>query len=98
MLSIDAKPKAKAASSPERVKSSSTPSTPLRTEGPVERPIRLLLLKRIPEKGRVNMTLTRPARLQLTRRVSSAFGSIEGTAHEGNPVSMAIFSAQMRSL
>ena len=28
-----AKPKAKAASSPERVKSSSTPSTPLRTEG-----------------------------------------------------------------
>ena len=29
-----AKPKAKSASSPERVKSSSTPSTPLRTEGP----------------------------------------------------------------
>ena len=28
------KPKAKATSSPERVKSSSTPSTPLRTEGP----------------------------------------------------------------
>ena len=29
-----AKPKAKSASSPERVKSSSAPSTPLRTEGP----------------------------------------------------------------
>ena len=35
----------------------------------LERPIRLPLRKRIPEKGRVSMILTRPARLQLTRRV-----------------------------
>ena len=57
-----AKPKAKSASSPERVKSSSAPSTPLRTEGPAppnpERLMRLQLLRRIPERERASLILT----------------------------------------
>ena len=94
------KPKAKAASSPERVKSSSTPSTPLRTEGPA--PPRQANTtptpKENPGKGRGKNDPDRQARLQPAKRVSSVFGSIEGTVPEGNHVSMAIFLVQMGSL
>ena len=49
-----ARPKAKAASSPERTKSASTPSTPLRTEGPAppREPTTAAAPKENPGKGK----------------------------------------------
>ena len=53
-----ARPKAKAASSPERVKSSSAPSTPLRTEGPAppREPAAASTQKEGPGKGKSKTT------------------------------------------
>ena len=93
-----AKPKTKSASSPERLKSSSAPSTPLRTVGPA--PPREATAtpdpKENPGKGRANMILTRPARLQqcirffrgnCTRGDSCQYGHILGT--DGKPLKIA---------